>query len=286
MRRMAGWFLLVLLSGGCDSPVGVAERAAHWWDAADFADTTLTVHPEALEERFAEYVRLLEDERMDPAVAGALLCTVLGRAEANEEVFSLLGELCEKYLYSPDSPCRDEELYRHALLAVVESDRLDDYCKLRPRYQLNMIGRNRVGEPATDLTYMLPDGRQSSLYAVGAEFTLLCFVDPGCPECGEVRRELARRRLVNRLVGQGRLRVMALYSSPEEDEAAWRASLGEYPEGWIAAYDAGAQVHYRGLYDLRRVPCLYLLDARKRVLCKGAVTVEQIAGALEKALSR
>ena len=114
---MAGWFLLVLLSGGCDSPVGVAERAAHWWDAADFADTTLTVHPEALEERFAEYVRLLEDERMDPAVAGALLCTVLGRAEANEEVFSLLGELCEKYLYSPDSPCRDEELYRHALLA-------------------------------------------------------------------------------------------------------------------------------------------------------------------------
>lgn len=45
-------------------------------------------------------------------------------------------------------------------------------------------------------------------------------------------------------------------------------------------------MHYRGLYDLRRVPCLYLLDARKRVLCKGAVTVEQIAGALEKALSR
>ena len=37
---------------------------------------------------------------------------------------------------------------------------------------------------------------------------------------------------------------------------------------------------------LRRVPCLYLLDARKRVLCKGAVTAEQIAGALEKALSR
>lgn len=81
-----------------------------------------------------------------------------------------------------------------------------------------------------------------------------------------MRRALARQRVVNRLAEQGRLRVVALYSSPEEDEAAWRASLGEYPDGWIAAYDAGAQVHYRGLYDLRRVPCLYLLDARKRVL--------------------
>lgn len=61
---------------------------------------------------------------------------------------------------------------------MVESDRLDDYRKLRPRYQLNMIGRNRVGEPATDLTFVLPDGGRSSLYAVGAEFTILCFVDP------------------------------------------------------------------------------------------------------------
>lgn len=74
-----------------------------------------------------------------------LLRALLGRAEANEEAFYLFGELCEKYLYAPDSPCRDEELYRYALLTVVESDRLDDYRKLRPRYQLNMIGRNRVG---------------------------------------------------------------------------------------------------------------------------------------------
>lgn len=286
MRRIIGLLLLLLLAGGCRSSAGIAERAAHWWDGVDFADTTLSEHPEALEERFAEYVGLLGDERMDPETAGTLLRALLGRAEANEAAFYLFGELCEKYLYSPDSPCRDEELYRHALLAVVESARFDDYRKLRPRYQLNMIGRNRVGEPATDLTFVLPDGGRSSLYAVGAEFTILCFVDPGCPECGEVRRELVRQRLINRLAKQGRLRVVALYSSPEEDEEAWRASLGEYPEEWIAAYDAGAQVHYWGLYDLRRVPCLYLLDARKRVLCKGAVTVEQIAEALEKTLSR
>ncbi len=290
MKRLVFCCLVVVccavLTGSCGrSSAGIAERAAHWWDGVDFADTTLTEHPEALEERFAAYVGLLEDERMDPATAGPLLRALLGRAEANEEAFYLFGELCEKYLYAPDSPCRDEELYRHALLAVVESDRLDDYRKLRLRYQLNMIGRNRVGEPATDLSYVLPDGGRSSLYAVGAEFTILCFVDPGCPECGEVRRALARQRVVNRLAEQGRLRVVALYSSPEEDEAAWRASLGEYPDGWIAAYDAGAQVHYRGLYDLRRVPCLYLLDARKRVLCKGAVTAEQIVGALEKAIS-
>ena len=286
MRRIAGLFLLAMLAGGCRSSDGIAERAAHWWDAADFADPALTEQPGDLEARFAAYVGLLRDERMDPEVSGALLRALFRRAEVCEEVFCLFGELCEKYLYSPDSPCRDEELYRHALLAVLESDRIDDYHKLRPRYQLNMIGRNRVGEPAADVAYVLPDGAESSLYAVDAEFTLLCFVDPGCPECGEVRRELARQRLVRRLAEQGRLRIVALYSSPEEDVAAWRASLGEYPADWIAAYDAGAQVHYRGLYDLRRVPCLYLLDARKRVLCKGAVTVGQIAGALEKALSR
>lgn len=101
-----------------------------------------------------------------------------------------------------------------------------------------------------------------------------------------MRRALARQRVVNRLAEQGRLRVVALYSSPEEDEAAWRASLGEYPDGWIAAYDAGAQVHYRAFTTCGACRAFTCWTPANGSWCKGAVTAEQIAGALEKAISR
>ena len=88
MKRLVFCCLVVVccavLTGSCGrSSAGIAERAAHWWDGVDFADTTLTEHPEALEERFAAYVGLLEDERMDPATAGPLLRALLGTAAAS-----------------------------------------------------------------------------------------------------------------------------------------------------------------------------------------------------------
>ncbi|MCM1150610.1 MAG: DUF5106 domain-containing protein [Alistipes sp.] len=270
----------------CAACTPTAERqlaaAAEFWATTDWSDPQLGEDPAQLETRFAEYVALLEDPRLTPAQTGPLLRQTLTQAADHETAFLLLRELSEKYLYSPESPLRDDELYLHALEPVIGSPYLSDYEKLRPRYQQNMARRNRPGMPATDFAYTLADGRIGRLHALDAEYTLLFFTDPACPACAKAIRQLRQNRTLRRFERSGRLHVLALYSHPDEEIEAWRSHLDAYPASWIAAYDAGAALHYEGLYDLRHIPCFYLLDARKRVLVKGAADVRRIAEALRR----
>lgn len=275
--------MLALLSGACaPSAEQRLAEAAGFWAETDWADPIPDGDPGPFETRFAEYVELLEDERLTPTRSGPLLRETLTQAASHETAFLLLRELCEKYLYSPESPLRNDELYLYALEPVIATSHLSDYEKLRPRYQQNMARRNNPGMPATDFVYTLADGQQHRLHALEAEYTLLFFTDPTCGECASKIRQLQENRRIRRYERSGRLRILALYSHPDEAIGTWRSALAAYPASWIAAYDAGAALHYEGLYDLRHIPCFYLLDARKRVLVKGAVGIRPIAEALGK----
>ena len=69
-----------------------------------------------------------------------------------------------------------------------------------------------------------------------------------------------------------RLVILAVY--PDEDVEQWRAAA--YPPCMLNARDASQVINRHRLYDLKAVPpCLYLLDADKRVLLKD-VTVEHV----------
>lgn len=55
---------------------------------------------------------------------------------------------------------RDESLYIYVLDAVLEAPFLDEVSKIRPAHLLELALKNRVGEPATDFTYTLVDGKK------------------------------------------------------------------------------------------------------------------------------
>lgn len=271
--------LLLACTPSADKTLALAQR---FWDGTDFTAQGIAAAPQTAEKQFADYVALLGDRRLSVEQTGPMLQDLLARAASDETTFRLFGELCEKYFYAPDSPARNDALYLYALERIIESPYLSDYEKLRPRSQREMAMRNRPGEPAADFAYTLADGTRSALYGVDADYTVLFFNDPGCDECSETINELQRDATIAELERTGRLRVLSLYSDPEEQTDVWRSHLKAYPARWIAAYDDGARIHYEGLYDLRHMPCIYLLDANKRVLLKGAVQVAPVAEALLK----
>ncbi|MDE7122932.1 MAG: DUF5106 domain-containing protein, partial [Alistipes sp.] len=57
---------------------------------------------------------------------------------------------------------------------------------------------------------------------------------------------------------------------------------GDVPSSWIDACDPSGAIRSEGLYDLRAIPSLYLLDARKRVLLKDTVDVERIEEVIDR----
>lgn len=285
MMRFFTILLLAAASAACGpDPEALLERAARYWDGEDFADPAFAERAERTEARFADYLSLLQADGIKREQAGRLLADLLRSTEAGEEACYLFRELAEKYLYSPESPVRDEELYIHALRQQIESRHFDDYHKLRPRYQLNMALRNRPGDVATDFAYTLPNGDVSTLHELEADFTILFFHTPGCEACAQATAQLQRRPLIRLLEKWGSVRVLRVYSDPGEDIEGWKGHLGKNPPRWIEAYDEGARLHYDGLYDLRSTPCIYLLDADKRVLCKGVNSAAAVAKALRKAL--
>ena len=59
--------------------------------------------------------------------------------------------------------------------------------------------------------------------------------------------------------------MLAVFADGEE--AVWRRTPAELPQGWTDGLDAtGVQEH--GLYVLSELPALYLLDRDRRVLLK------------------
>ena len=281
MKRLL--ILLLLLAGGCTpSAERVRQEADRCWAAGEWNEEAVRRHPEQLEERFGRWVGLLEQLPVEEA--GPRLRTWLQEREGSAAGFQFAWELTEKYLYVPYSPLRDDELYAYALEEIVRSPQIDDYRKLRPRYQLNMVRRNRPGSPAADFALTLPDGTVQQLHDVKAPLTLLVFSDPECDDCRRMVRRLRRNGWIRLAELRKELKIDAVYSNPEELCESWEEYASTLPDRWLTARDEGARLHYKGLYDLRATPALYLLDPQKRVLVKGAVTLPPVTRQIRRAL--
>ena len=180
----------------------------------------------------------------------------------------------ELFLYDPNSPLLNEELYIPVVEELLASQALEEESKLTLRYQLEQALVNSVGTKAADIKYKYCIGgdpwnlRDGSLYGIKADYTLIFFNNPDCPACAQMLKELSQAPIVQRMVEQGRLAVLALYI--DQDLERWRANLKDYPQEWIYARDYSQSINIERIYTIRAIPSLYLLDSGKRVLLKDA----------------
>ncbi len=172
------------------------------------------------------------------------------------------------------------ERYIPVLRGKLASPWYDTLERLGPETELRLALRNRVGEQAGDFRCTLASGATTRLYDLRADYTLLLLTDPECPMCRRTTEELLASPRLNELAERGTLRILTLYSG--EDTAAWRRSLSHAPRGWLHACDAACTVRDEGIYDLRALPALYLLDREKRVLVKDSADPAEIEEALDR----
>ncbi len=245
--------------------------ARHYWDNVNFADTNYIHHPEVTEQGWVNFIDIL---RLVPSsTAGTALKALFARAEKEKKCYMYLASLADKYLYDPNSPMRNEELYISVLDAMLQSPVMDDTEKIRPQARRALAQKNRPGTKALDFTYTLANGGQGNLYSIKAPYTLLFINNPGCHACGETIGALKQSPYIHRATSQGQLKILSLY--PDADLAEWRRHLSDFPDGWINGYDKKQTIERKSLYDLKAIPTLYLLDKDKTVLLKD-VTAQEI----------
>lgn len=260
------------------SSLPASERAeylrTHYWDTFDFADTLFIARADTLHmlDAFASYVALGADS--------VAMADLVRRASVSRPMLDYFGMLAERVLHDPNSPLRDEERYIPVLRGKLASPWYDTLERLGPETELRLALRNRVGEQAGDFRCTLASGATTRLYDLRADYTLLLLTDPECPMCRRTTEELLASPRLNELAERGTLRILTLYSG--EDTAVWRRSLSHAPRGWLHACDAACTVRDEGIYDLRALPALYLLDREKRVLVKDSADPAEIEEALDR----
>ncbi|MCD8293058.1 MAG: DUF5106 domain-containing protein [Prevotellaceae bacterium] len=245
------------------------ERAAyimeHFWDGMDFADTLRSHNQMFMEGNFVNFLSLfphaLEEALPHP------VDDLLARAATDMTAFHLLTGIAEKYLAEPNSPMRNETYYILFLEGTLKVADLPEAERIRPAMQLKTAKKNRPGTKATDFTYTTREGKRQTLYGTssGEGVLLLVFYDPECSHCNEILRQLSASLLLQELLDEGELTVLAVYTEGKRD--VWKERYGELPDKWIVGIDESSIVD-KELYDLPAMPIMYLLDKGKTVLLK------------------
>ena len=225
-----------------------------------------------VEQKFANWIQVLGmtyRTTATKAVSGlydkALACE---KKDSASNVFETLTDLVEKYLFDPNSPMRDEDLYG------VYAGKLATYGgfseEMRGKYarDARLCALNMVGTKAADFRFADRRGKIYSLYGIEAPYTLLFFSNPGCEACMNIINVLKGEPSIAQMIHSGVLKVLNIYI--DEDLEAWRSYMPIYPEEWYNGFDPDFAIRNETLYNVRAIPSLYLLDKDKTVLLKDA----------------
>ena len=266
-----------------ENPQDRAEyMASHWWDKLTDEERTYPsdsllvsgVSKDAVEQKFANWVNVLS--MIDYAPASKSVRRLFDRTlkcevkDTSSNVFETFTELVEKYLYDPNSPLRNEDLYGPYAECLSKCDLVDEGKRNAYGYDAKMCALNRVGTIATDFRFEDKSGRVRRLHDVKADFTVLFFSNPGCEACMTIINALKESPRISELISAGKLAVLNIYI--DEDLEAWRSYMPIYPEEWFNGFDPDFVIRTDVLYNVRAIPSLYLLDKDKTVIMKDAVT--------------
>ena len=256
-----------------------AWLAHHYWDRFTTPEQLYLcdslhvngVLADDLEKQVGIFVTLLEEIQLPDRGARAMenlyeRMAAFQQAHPEGNLFQKLTEQVSRYVYDPNSPVRDEELYLALATRLASSELVEPLQRQRYAWEAEKCALNRPGTPAADFTFMDMEGRRRTLYGIRSELTLLIFGNPDCHACKELAQDLDSYAELTELMENGTLSVVDIYI--DEDIDAWKAHRAEYPAKWINGYDPAFIIRTDLLYNVRALPSLYLLDAQKTVLLK------------------
>ncbi|MBP1593208.1 MAG: hypothetical protein H6Q12_226 [Bacteroidetes bacterium] len=240
--------------------------ADHYWDGFNFSDT-INIGTSAVEKYYIEYINILN--QVPPGMSKDAISKLMVRCELKAKVFMRFFSLSEKYLYDPNSSLRNEVLYIEILRSIIDSKKLPDVYKIRPRNQYNLACRNIPGSKAADFEFKTVDGTRGFLHKIKSPYLLIYFNNPDCGDCKRVCALLKESTAINSSINSGMLKILSVY--PDEDITVWKKESSSIPFLWINSFNPDGIIMKNNIYDLKAIPSLYLLDYNKRVILKDAL---------------
>ena len=227
-------------------------------------------------ERYNEYLE--EVAKMDNSKAEFLMQATMETLAKDPKGYRQMLELAERRFSDPTDPIHNEVLYMAVLKHATEKFVLGAAEKEKQRLLLEGAKKNMIGTIAADFDYITPNDKEvKHLKDLNANYILVYFNNPDCQSCETVKERLATNELINKMVNEKKLVVLAIY--PYDDQKLWKKA--KYPKMMINGWNQSRQIEYAELYDLPTLPCFYLLDKDYRVLMKNEGSLNKVEAMLK-----
>ena len=236
----------------------------HCFDYYPFTDPRMTTTPMTTQRlrEFCGNVLYLPPTDAAQAVEG-----VLTKAQANARTYHFFFDWLSKTFGSQGTPFYNESLYLAMLDNALKYNDLDKDHRTKCETEHKLHTLNLEGTPINNFKVQWSDGTRGTLHDIEAEYLLVYFQNPECPECTMIRGFLAENEELNKAIASGRLKVVTIYF--EDDEELWKRYIAneakaEYLHGW----DYSGEIDQNTLFDLRAIPYMFLVNKDKKILKK------------------
>lgn len=248
----------------------------HYWDLFDFKDTTYIHLPDITEQAIVDYIDLLRE--LSPAQRENCVVGLLEKASIEPKMLKYMVSVLHEYWVNPQSPFYEETLYEPVARYILSSSHFDEASKSTAAFELRISQMNSVGSVANDFKYVLSSGIEQCMSEIVSPYLLLLFYDPDCSTCQHLFSQIKSSERLKRLIAAKKIKVLAVY--PLDDVVAWKKYGDSVPRTWLNACDRDLSIQKNFLYNLVKMPSIYVLDSQKRVLKKD-IDIRTMADFLE-----
>lgn len=242
----------------------------HYWDKFDFKDTMYCHAPDITEQAFVDFLVLFPYASYETVCKGVQ--TLMNAASIDSVMYAYFTEKADHYLYNPNSQMRNDEYYLPFAEHCANSSILDFAESVRVKKHYSLVCKNRINTKGADFTFTKSNGQSGTLYGIKADYVLVLFYNPGCPECAHTIEILKNMGELTATIKAGTLKILAVYPDQNLDE--WREHQNEIPSTWINGYNKALDIKDKEIYDLKAIPSIYLFDKNKIILMKDCSTAD------------
>lgn len=177
----------------------------------------------------------------------------------------------DDYLYNPDSPVKNDEIYILCIEMLFQQKLLDTTQNEMHRIRYDLVKKNRVGTTAADFKLYFNKEDSINLHDLPqTNYKLLFFNNPDCEDCMSVKQTIENENQWRQWVDEQKLSIVSVYTEGNMD--LWQNT--SYPSWWINVCDL-QKIQSSSLYNIKTMPTIYLLDHTNTVILKDA-TIEQV----------
>ena len=249
----------------------------HYFDNVDLTYEPITRIP-AFGNRVGFYFNRLIVQ--NPDTINRCIDSLLKRCEKDKEVYRFVLKYVFQNYYDKAALKPYEACFVHICDAYYFTGKAwwtqEKFTKML-KQRVDLIRPTMYGHKAPDLVLKTPDDRKITLYDVQADYTIVFFYEYDCGYCREVVPQL--QKVADEY--SSKVKVLAVYTHADKEK--WKEYISQNKLKWINAHDPTKENKIQTLYNVQKLPCIFLLDKDKNVIEK-KIQIELLEQMLKKSI--